>query len=152
MHIITSNDKQSDNSPEKLSSIPTSTTLQSSRDPLSSTTTAVSGIKPQEDMSCKNTDLRTTPLHPRVIPSRPVPAYRSFDKTDIKSRLPRSFLDRSHHIIQFLYISQIFLGICTGILLNLSGVGASGAFVLILFPWTISMASFLRRFCASGGR
>jgi hypothetical protein len=146
MHIITSIDEQSDNGHEKLSSIPTSTTLQGSRDPLSSTTTAVSGIKPREDMSSKNTDLLTTPLHPRGIPSRPVPAYRSFDKTDVKSRLPCSFLDRSHRTIQFLYISQIFLGICTGILLNLSGVGASGAFVLILFPWTISIASFMRRF------
>lgn len=100
----------------------------------------------EEHTSSKGSDTQMNLVQQQIIPPRAPPEYRFFDKTDIKSRLPRSFLDRSHLIIRFFCFSQIFLGICTGVLLNLSGVAASGAFLLILFPWVISIASFFRRF------
>ena len=78
------------------------------------------------------------------------PAYAGFAKTDIKSRLPRRFLDRSRHLIITIFICQTILGICTGIMLNISGVGASGGAILILIPWVYSIVAALRRFIRVG--
>ena len=48
-------------------------------------------------------------------PSPPPPHYAIFARADIKSRLPRPFLDRSLHLITLITFIQIFLGITTGI-------------------------------------
>ena len=47
-------------------------------------------------------------------------------------------------------ISQILLGISTGILLNLSGEVASGGGVMLCIPWAFSFASASRRFLIVG--
>lgn len=82
--------------------------------------------------------------------SNPDPAYAGFAKTDIKSRLPRAFLDRSRHILLFICFFQIVLGILTGVMLNINGVGSSGGAILLLIPWGYSIAAALRRFVRVG--
>jgi hypothetical protein len=76
----------------------------------------------------------------------PPPSYSIFALTDIKSRLPLLFLNQSLHLITLITLTQIILGVTTGILLNLPGVGASGGAILLLIPWIYNIASALRRF------
>ena len=76
----------------------------------------------------------------------PPPSYSIFALTDIKSRLPLPFLNRSLHLITLITLTQIILGVTTGILLNLPGVGASGGAILLLIPWIYNIASACRRF------
>ena len=116
-----------------------------------STTTTASLTDPFKPSSTAHRDTAQTDAdHSKDHGKHPAPHYSIFAKADIKSRLPRPFLDRSRRLIQTICLAQILLGICTGILLNLGSVGASGGAILICMPWVYNIASFVRRFTRVG--